>query len=961
MSHVKSNGWRDFFIPPITPATIMTASSEPESITLSVFISSPGDLESTRARAREVIVKMSGMVIGGRRVIFEPMLYEDHTPALVGFQPQQAVDYFMGRADQMDIYVGMLWSRMGSNTVIKDRHQRSGTRYEFDTAYKGLRLSGRPWMLLYRCSRVPPNDSDLASQSEVADFFDGFRGEHPQFNGFPQSFVEDEHLATLLTRDLEIVAKNIIRGKHAQVHDGQGQELAELVTSVRKWLATFEDLFGKGISENQERERDRLFGIHFKPLADPECLTDSTKTEVRPKRDESLLDVFDAWGARMVMVGERGTGKTFTMLKLMQDLADRAFIKRGEPVPVFFNLSSWSETYNERARPPSLFVRLRKWLLPQSPRSESTLDQWLEDQLVRNYAMQRKAARRLLGHNKAILCLDGLDELTAGNGTDAAATEQASRELRDACVRAINTTLKNSAVRMVLCCREDTFHELTCKPQMGTPLQTQLLTAAEVFDDLRHWPRLAGLMKAMEQSTVLLERARVALFLGMMRVAYEDMEAAHILKASFLPELEWEKHLLDHYVDRCMRLAPPESLELNKDLVPKCLSWMAQMPDNDFLLDDLQPSLLRMDGTADVERQWRHYRRFSVVLLTLSLMILETIPTGLSQAITHGYQEGWWSGLTHCLMMWGTSALILTPLYLGAFSARGWIRYGLCFGLAWALTSAACIYLAVPGETEGLDGTWQGAWHMFRTSLPCACIFFMLMGVQFFERQTEHKRRYSTRAGIEWHEIQPIEPMNWCWFDAKSYWRGGWIGFVVGPLVLVITWMAGEGVRGTIAALIITMLVTMFSGLSGTALARVSIEPNQGIARSLRHALFMTGTFVAFSSMCWGIILGLSRGWIQGLGGACMGLTLSFAFYVFGGWSVIQQFCLGSILHQEGKLPTWLCWPPWKATVQFLDDLVRYKLLRRSAGGYMFRHQSLRDYYRHLSEPADAPRPREQN
>jgi hypothetical protein len=68
--------------------------------------------------------------------------------------------------------------------------------------------------------------------------------------------------------------------------------------------------------------------------------------------------------------------------------------------------------------------------------------------------------------------------------------------------------------------------------------------------------------------------------------------------------------------------------------------------------------------------------------------------------------------------------------------------------------------------------------------------------------------------------------------------------------------------------------------------------------------------FLTFGSVYWGLILGLSRGWIQGLEGAFMGLTLAFTFYVFGGWPVIQQFSLGSILHQQGKLPTWRCWPP---------------------------------------------------
>lgn len=944
----------------------METSPPQETITLSVFISSPSDLKKERDRARDLIKGMSGMVIEGLTVAFEPKLWEDHTPSHLGSGPQDLVNQFMGYPEDMDIYVGMLWTTMGSEAVLDERYHRSGTRYEFDRAFKGYSQKGSPLMLLYRCTR-PHADASLKSIAEVDEFFSGFTGPKPKISkGFVQSFVEEDDFVRFLTRDLEKMAESIIQKRSAQRKEGQ--ELEELVTSVYKWLSTFEDLFGRN-SEDRKRERDRLFNIHFRALPDPLRPAKLVPEELLPRENEDLLDVFDQWNGRMLMVGERGTGKTFAMLRLMQDLAARAFHQPGERVPVFFNLSSWSETYHERARPPSLFVRVMRKLF-QPPSSDGTLNQWLEDQMVRNYSMQRKAARRLLGRNEIILCLDGLDELSAGSGSDVA-TEQASRDLREACVRAINATLGDPTVRMILCCREQADDllddgEAACRPELGAPLQTQLLTPAEVLDDLQNWPLLGGLKTAMEKSPKLLERARVALFLGMMRVAYRGMSAELILTHVEETDREWERHLLAHYVDQCMKMAPPEAQELNKELVPRCLSWMAQMPDNDFLLDDLQPSLLRADDGAEGERQWRSYRFFSVLLLALSLTIVETVPPGLALATEHWYCIGWWSAVTHCLAMWGVSAAILFPLYVGAFKARSWVWFGLCFGLAWSLDSAACVYLSVPGDQGGTtaeSGTLAGVIKIFPPSLAGGCIFFMLMGMQFYERLAEHRRCYSSRAGIQWHEILPVEPMNWCWFDEKSYWRGGWIGLIVGPLVLAIGWLGGEGMYGTVAGLLVTGLVTMFSGLSGTGIARVSIEPNQGIARSLRHALFMTGIFVVGGSFCWGLIYWVNKGWVQGLVGAFMGLTLGFAIHVFGGIPVTRQFCLGSVLHREGKLPTWWCWPPWKVTVQFLDDLVRYKLLRRSAGGYMFRHQSLREHYRHLPDlttsGAGAKKPKE--
>jgi hypothetical protein len=922
-----------------------------ETLTLSVFISSPGDLVSTRSRAKEVIDRMSGRVIDGRRVIFKPMLYAEHTPAIVGYSPQEAVDYFMGCANQMNIYVGMLWSRMGSEVVIKGWKHPSGTRYEFDSAYRGFRMDARPLMLLYRCEAPPPANSTPETRAAVADFFKGFKGLHPQYDGFPQAFVSDDDFAALLVRDLDQLARRIIA---AAAPIENARELAGLVGSVRKWLATFEDLFGKDLQEDQERERDRPFPIHFRKLPESSGPTATPASDLLPGENKTLLDLFDDQkGGRMLMVGERGTGKTFAMLRLMQDLADRACIHRGKPVPVFFNLSSWSETYHEGTRQPSFLVRMFRRLVPQSKKKSSeTLFQWLEDQLVRNYSMQRSAANRLLGKNQVILCLDGLDELGAGSVGDKEAVDKASRELRDACVKAINRTLKdNLSVPMILCCREETYHELTVKPDMGAPLQTQMLTAEEVIDDLQHWDKLEGLKIAISESPFLKERARVALFLSMMRIAYRDMSARHILQVAALKPAKWEKHLMDNYVDGCMKLAPPESQELNYVLVPDCLSWIAQQPDNDFLLDDLQPSVLRADKTPEGEKLWDDYRWMSIAWLAVSLMLVESLPTGAATGIEWGFYTGIGAGVWHGLKMLLVSFCILTPLYCLAFSAKRSLLLGFSFGLAWALDSAACDYLGVPRDAIGYIGSKREVFRLFLVSLPCAVIVFTLVGAcTVCGPLAEHKERYKRDAGIEWYEILPIEPLHWCWFNKKSIWRGAWIGFLVGPLVLLLGWLGGQMERAMVAAPINMVLVGAFGGFSGSGMARVSIEPNQGVRRSLRHALLMTGVLVTCGSLTWGGVYFHYHGLAEGLVGFVLGLTLAFSFFIFGGIPVIRQFCLGCVLHQQGKLPTWYCWPPWKATVKFLDDLVRYKLLRRGAGGYMFRHQSLRDYYRTLRD-----------
>ena len=927
-------------------------------ITLSVFVSSPGDLKEMREVARTVILEMSGIEVGGQVVTLVPMLWEDHTPAWVGWNPQKAVDYFMGQAEHMDLYVGMFWTTLGSEVEIDHRRYPSGTLYEFESAYEGFRESGRPWLVVFRCRQDPPAGADLEKLAAVNQFFDRFRGERPQYEGFPRPFASGEEFAGLLRKNLEkLLEQRFAPAKPespARAGDLVSREAAVLVDSVRKFLATFDDLFGKAPANAKERERKRAFQLRYRALPDPNEPDDLATEELLPGPGESLWAVYQRWGHRMMFIGDRGTGKTFTMLQLMQELAERAARDRAEPVPVYFNLSSWNATHEvERSEQSSWRRWLARWLAPDPGPVGETLDRWLEDQLVRSYSVQRKVARRLIETHRLVFCLDGLDELAVAHGPGDQEGEAAARGLREACVRAINATLKSDAVRLVLCCREETYRELGIKPRLGHPLKPQLLSSEEVVEYLRDWPLLDGLRSALERSPLLQEKARVALFLGMMRIAYQDLDAERILRATRLDETGWHKHLLDHYVQQCMKLAPPECEQTTKDLIPRCLEWMAAQPDNDFLLDDLQPSVLCAEGATEGAAAYRRYRLLSVAVLAASLTLMEATATGLGLGINWGSQYGWGTGLGHGAGMFALSVATALPFTLLAFSARAWARLGVSAGLCWALIHSEVELVFTRVSADPGAGTWIGALITLAIAVPSATTFFCLLGEQFFARLNAVKRRYVGQPGIEWYEIQPIEPKNWFWVDPSSPWRGGWVGLVVGPAIGLATWWNTNSTRGVGIGLLLTWLITICCGLSGSGIARVSIEPNQGMARSLRHALLMMVMCSLGGVICLGIVHGTAGGVAFGLAMAALGLSLGFTFYVFGGIPVIRQACLGHLLHLQGRLPTWFCWPPWRATVQFLDELVRYKLLRRSAGGYMFRHETLRQYYRNQAKNKD--------
>jgi len=60
--------------------------------------------------------------------------------------------------------------------------------------------------------------------------------------------------------------------------------------------------------------------------------------------DTKIVDVFDEMGQNLLVLGEPGSGKTTMLLELARDTIARAEKDSDEPIPVVFNLSSWTDS-----------------------------------------------------------------------------------------------------------------------------------------------------------------------------------------------------------------------------------------------------------------------------------------------------------------------------------------------------------------------------------------------------------------------------------------------------------------------------------------------------------------------------------------------------------------------------------------------------------------------------------------
>lgn len=91
-----------------------------------------------------------------------------------------------------------------------------------------------------------------------------------------------------------------------------------------------------------------------------------------PKREEKLLpagtkliDKFDEVGQGLLILGEPGSGKTTVLLDLTRDLIERARRDSSRPIPVVFNLSSWTA-------------------------EKQSIDEWLVEELRNKYNINRQ-------------------------------------------------------------------------------------------------------------------------------------------------------------------------------------------------------------------------------------------------------------------------------------------------------------------------------------------------------------------------------------------------------------------------------------------------------------------------------------------------------------------------------------------------------------------------------------------
>jgi eukaryotic-like serine/threonine-protein kinase len=351
-----------------------------------------------------------------------------------------------------------------------------------------------------------------------------------------------------------------------------------------------------------------------------------------------ILDVFERLNGKFLILGDPGSGKTTSLLELARDLLVHAETDDAHPIPVVFNLSSWSE-------------------------ERKPLTDWLIDELSGKYLVPKKVASEWL-ETDVLLLLDGLDEVAL--------------QYRDNCVQAINTYREEHGFAdIVVCSRTADYEALANRFKLNGAIVIQPLDDTQIDQYLtRLGPELSTVRTMVQEDEALIELSRSPLMLSILVLAYRGVSPKD-LPTYDTPEAQ-RKHLFDVYVQRMFERRGRETLYTQQQTT-HYLNWLArsmlQHSQSVFQIEKMQPIWL-----SESQHRW-----FGSVLRLIHwpfTAIINGIPfllAGPAMGIS-----GWIFGLSV-----GVAGFILAWTALtGSYWKRNvnMMLIGSAYGLAWGVS-----------------------------------------------------------------------------------------------------------------------------------------------------------------------------------------------------------------------------------------------------------------------------------
>ncbi|MEG3917977.1 NACHT domain-containing protein [Microcoleus sp. T3_A4] len=355
----------------------------------------------------------------------------------------------------------------------------------------------------------------------------------------------------------------------------------------------------EGVLETSLHNR-KLLKLDLERRADAVQRSFHSADELPIARDRALewlraTDIFEQMGTgrTLLILGEPGAGKTIELLNLAKRLIERTENDLSRPIPVVFNLSSWT-------------------LKRQS------IADWLVEDLKDQYRASKSLGKKWVEQEELLLLLDGLDEVRA--------------EHRNDCVRALNQFLEDhSTTEMVVCSRLKDYEKLSERLKLRSAIYIRPITPEYIDWYLEDVGKpLAGLKTVLKQDKELEEFAQTPLILNVMSWAYHGYSATEVLNQLGSAD-QRRQRLFDTYIKRMFDRKELPQIYSSKQ-TERWLTLLAQRMNQTsqtiFLIEKLQPSWLQ---TAIEKRAYQIEVNFFIPLLIFIFLLLSGVETAFSR------------------------------------------------------------------------------------------------------------------------------------------------------------------------------------------------------------------------------------------------------------------------------------------------------------------------------------------
>ncbi len=658
------------------------------------------------------------------------------------------------------------------------------------------------------------------------------------------------------------------------------------------------------------------------------------QTETTPRTlpiGMSITQVYDAVDGELLILGAPGAGKTTQLLELAKDLLERAEGDERYPMPIVFNLSSWS------AR-------------------QQRLADWLVEELVSRYQVPRKLGQTFVEDDQILPLLDGLDEVTPKE--------------RTACIEAINRyRQEHGLLPLVVCSRIADYLAQTARVQLDSAVAIQPLTAQQIDTYLTYGGKpLQALRIALRQDAELLELARMPLMLNILAQVYQGQPLnAEVLTGSTSAR---QRYIFTTYVQRMLERRSMARL-YTKEQTVHWLAYLArQMKQHGqtvFYIERMQPDWL--------EDQWSR-KRYPHLVYGLIFALIGSLclgPAGARLFVPSHNIGGFlvavpFFGLV-CASFFGALNGLLagTPPVKKANGRTRWSWQRMWEGIARALLNGCLVGLLIGLPFSLLALQQQKGQSTFALAIVIVVVYSFLGGLVSL--------LIDGILSIQTTEIRPTETFVWSWTRMGrqflkfvglgllasfilwlliAVYDGLYLWMVTGMkswLMILRTVLVQElGITKALAPFIVSLV--LLSGLSGGFTGGMSsnvlnernlTKPNQGIRFSALHSALIGTVSLLIGGIVGGLLVGVVTHNITNINimltyglvfGSLVGLVNGLRS---GGIACIQHVALRWLLRETGSLP-------WDYA-RFLDYAAERVLLRKVGGGYIFIHRLLLEYF----------------